>query len=104
VLAVDVVEEAVVSLGDDRQAPEAAGERIGARLVIMVGLLADVGIGNRAHAVSVADENGTGHKSRLFEPRGSGHFTFAVEGEPAAEGGIVRLLTARPDNGDASAN
>jgi hypothetical protein len=54
--------------------------------------------------VRVGDHDGAVEKAGVFEPCGAGHFSVAVEREPAAEDGVIRVLAARMNSGDSGAD
>ena len=98
--SVDVVEIAVPGFGDDGQGPPVA---------FHVGLAAlhfpgDDGVAHHAYAVGVGDHDGAVEEAGVFEPGGAGHFAVAVEREPGAEDGVVRVFPARMNGGDAGAD
>ena len=94
--AVDVVEQAVVGLGHDRQAP---GLQARPRHLPLEDRVA-----HDADAVRVGDRDRALEEAALLEPRRPGHLAVAVEREPGAEHGIAARLAARVDDGDAGAH
>src|ERR1019366_1030763 len=95
--SVDVVEIAVPGFGHHGQGPPVA---------FHVGLAAlhfpgDDGVANQADAVRVGDHDGAVEEAGVFEPGSAGHLSVAVEGEPGAEDGVVRVPAPRMDGGDA---
>src|SRR5882762_6974248 len=98
--SVDVVEIAVPGFGHHGQRPPVA---------FHVGLAAldfpgDYGVTNHADAVRVGDQDGTVEEAGVFEPGCAGHLAVAVEREPGAEDGVVGILAAGMNSGDAGAD
>src|SRR5882762_8779036 len=98
--SVDVVEIAVPGFGHHGQRPPVA---------FHVGLAAldfpgDYGVTNHADAVRVGDHDGAVEEAGVFEPGCAGHLAVAVEREPGAEDGVVRILAAGMNGGDAGAD
>jgi hypothetical protein len=54
--------------------------------------------------VRVGDHDGAVEEAGVFEPGGSGHLAVAVEREPSAEDGVVRVLPSGMDSGNAGAD
>src|SRR6267378_433255 len=99
--AVDIVEPAIPSFGDDGERPPVAR---GIGLAVGDAPLND-GIAHDADAVRVGDHHGTFQKTGLFHPRGAGHFAIAVERPPTGENGIVhRVFSARKYGGYSRSN
>ena len=85
VKGVDVIERAVVGLGDDWQHP-AFG-------VAVVHSVLHQGIPDEAHLMGVGDADDQSQHSRFFYPGNAGHFAVSVKGKIAAKGVIVPNLT-----------
>jgi hypothetical protein len=99
---VDVVEDAVVRLGDDRQAPPVS---VGATGRPHLGLVADQRIADDPDAVSVGDGDRAGERTALAQPLQAGHLAGPVERVAAREDRpIPGVLAARQDHGDAGPN
>jgi hypothetical protein len=96
VKAVDVVESAVVGLGDNRQPP---GLQPWTR-----DLPLKDGIAYDADAVRIGNPDRPFEQPALSKPGGARHLAVAVEREPRAEHRVVTRLAAWMDNGDAGAD
>ena len=94
--AVDVVEEAVPGLGDQRQAPVRGGE-----VLLRPG---DGGLVDRSHAVGVRDHHRPFEDAPVPEPGGAGHLAVAVQGEPGGEDPAAAPPAPGEDRGDAGAH
>src|ERR687894_1548332 len=94
VLAVYVVQGAIVGLGDDGETP----------VLVLVGALLDLGgyegVAHHADAVGVGDRDRGGEHAGLADPLQPRHLPVAVEAVAAGEDGIVaREALARRDDG-----
>ena len=95
--AVDVVEEAVICFGNDRERPGVADHTV-------LDSPGDHGVADDADGVRVGDGDGTCEEAGFFDPGGSGHFAVAVEGEPSSVDGVFVVMAAREDGGDSGAH
>src|ERR1700688_4806760 len=97
---VDVVEIAIPGFGYHGERPPIAFH-VGVALLHFPG---DHGVADHAYAVGVGDHDGAVEKAGVFEPCGAGHFSVAVEGEPAPEDRVVGGLAAGMNGGDSGAD
>ena len=97
VLAVYVVEGAVIGLGHDRQDPVPPGA--------LLDLGGDEGVAHHAHAVGVGDRHGRLQSTGLPDPLEARHLAVAVEPVRASEDGVFSgEALARADDGHAGAH
>ena len=98
VKAIDVIEPAVPSLGNNRQAPPVAGA-IGCAVL---NAPRDHRIARYADAVRVCDDNRSFEETTLFDPCGAGHLAISVQAKKSRVNRIVkRSVTARQDRRNA---
>ena len=103
VKAVDVVEVAVVGLGDDRQCPEDV-RLVRQRFEMSVlDLPLDDRVAHDADGVRVGQHDRPLEKSGLGDPGGARHLAVAVQRVPAGEDRVV-LAAARQDGRHAGAH
>ena len=101
VKSVDVVQEPVPRLGDDRQRPPVA-RCVGATLLHAPG---DRRVAHDADAVRVGQEDRPFEEARLLDPGRARHLAVAVLREPAGEDGVVvGALAARQHDRHARAH
>src|SRR5208283_3009147 len=98
--SVDVVEVAIPGFGNHGQGPPIAFH-VGLAALHLPG---NDGVAHHAHAVRVGDHDGTIQEAGVFEPGRARHLAVAVEREPGAEDGVVRVFSAGMDGGDAGAD
>jgi len=90
--SVDVVQAAVVRLGNDRERPEEGG--------ITLAIPGNDGIPHNPDTVRVGDQDRPFEEARVLDPRGAGHLTVSIETEPGSEGRVTRESSPRQDRGD----
>ncbi len=104
VKSVDVVEPAVPRFRNNWKRPEIVAETIYRQFALVVHLPVNGRVTHHPHAVRIRDEHRAFQEAGFLEPRGPRHLAVAVLRKPSAKRGIVRLFSARPDHGDASAD
>ena len=89
--AIDVVQTAVVGLGDDRQPPRL-------QHVLLGNLPPDDGVPHDADAVGIGHRHRPFQQPALLDPGRAGHFAVAVQREPRGEDRLRVAFPARVDH------
>src|SRR6266404_5709151 len=88
--SVGVIQKTVVGFGH-------YGQRKRELLALVRDLPLNVAVAHRAHTVGIGDHDRSVQEAGLFDPRRTGHFAVAVEGEPSCERRIRIGFSAWPD-------